>query len=299
MIIIPTATKADLRKHLKAKDLEFVTLFCKPLLPSSEWLLIQKLGRSLLEGPDDANQVIANIGGQFPVTKEQLRTFANDVRLSAQCIDVLCKMFQLRDDRIAEVFHDVNHRRTNYQPFKRTVFLGNVFCSNLSNTLVLDHIQLLIAQYFPRDWKVVEDTSNLVLLMNTSLVFEHPNIDSWTMLRIDLEHRKILYCDPRLVRSPALSEFAKLSLERTRTEILIPVLRVVVPTYTGDWPLSILEHQYFPTLAATNECDCGVYLAACLYFSVNTVPVYINENGGIARLRKQLAYWILCEQLPY
>ena len=176
--------------------------------------------------------------------------------------------------------------------------LGNVFCSNLSNTLVLDHIQLLIAQYFPRDWKV-EDTSNLVLLMNTSLVFEHPNIDSWTMLRIDLEHRKILYCDPRLVRSPALSEFAKLSLERTRTEILIPVLRVVVPTYTGDWPLSILEHQYFPTLAATNECDCGVYLAACLYFSVNTVPVYINENGGIARLRKQLAYWILCEQLPY
>jgi hypothetical protein len=49
IIIIPTATKADLRKHLKAKDLEFVTLFCKPLLPSSEWLLIQKLGRSLLE----------------------------------------------------------------------------------------------------------------------------------------------------------------------------------------------------------------------------------------------------------
>ena len=130
--------------------------------------------------------------------------------------------------------------------------MGNVFCSNLSNTLVLDHIQLLIAQYFPRDWKV-EDTSNLVLLMNTSLVFEHPNIDSWTMLRIDREHRKILYCDPRLVRGPALSEFAKLSLERTRTEILIPVLRVVVPTYSGDWPLSIFL-LWQPPMNATVEC---------------------------------------------
>ena len=288
-----------MRKHLKASDLAFVTLFCRPLLPSSEWLVTQKLGRSLLEGPEDANQIVANIGGQYPVTKEQLRIFASDMRLSTQCMDILCKMFQLRDDRIAEVFHDVNHRRTNYQPFKRTVFLGNSFCSNLSNTLVPDHIQLLITQYFlPRDWKV-EDTSCLVLLMNTSLVFEHPNIDSWTMLKIDLEQRKILFCDPRLVRGPALSNFAKLSLERTRTEILIPVLRVIVPTYAGDWPLSILEHQYFATLAATNECDCGVYLAACLYFSVNTVPIFINDNGGIARLRKQLAYWILCEALPY
>ena len=287
-----------MRKYLKAKDLAFVTLFCRQLLPSSEWLLVQKLGRSLLESQEDANQVVANIGGQYPVTKEQLRAFANDVRLSAQCMDILCKMFQMRDDRIAEVFHDVNHRRTNYQPFKKTVFMGNTFCSNLSTGLVPDHIQLLIAQFFPRDWKV-EDTSYLVLLMNTSLVIEHPNADSWSMLQIDLDTHKIQYCDPRLNRGPVLSNFARQSLERTRTEILIPVLRVIVPTYAGDWPLSMLEHQYFPTLTATNECDCGVYLAACLYFSVNTVPIFINDNGGITRLRKQLAYWILCEALPY
>ena len=143
-----------MRKYLKAKDLAFVTLFCRQLLPSSEWLLVQKLGRSLLESQEDANQVVVNIGGQYPVTKEQLRAFANDVRLSAQCMDILCKMFQMRDDRIAEVFHDVNHRRTNYQPFKKTVFMGNTFCSNLSTGLVPDHIQLLIAQFFPRDWKV-------------------------------------------------------------------------------------------------------------------------------------------------
>jgi len=287
-----------LRKYLKAKDLEFVTLFSRQLLPSSEWLVTQKLGHSLLESSEDADQVIANIGGQLPVTKVQFRTFANNGRLTSQCMDIVCKMFQMRDDRIAEVFHDVNHRRTNYQPYKRTVFLGNTFCSNLSSTLDPDHIQLLIAQYFPQDWKVA-DTSYLVLLMNTSLVLEQPTVDSWSMIRIDLESRKMLYCDPRLDRGPALSDFATNSLERIRSAILVPVLRGIFPTYEGNWSLGILDHQYYPTLATTNEQDCGVYLVACIFFSAQAVPVYINENGGIARLRKQLAYWILCEAFPY
>ena len=259
------ATKAELRKHLKAKDLEFVTLFNRQLLPSSEWLLTQKIGHTLLDSLDEANQIISNIGGQHPVTKEQFRTFTNNERLSSQCMDIVCTMFQMRDDRIADVFHDVNQRRTNYQPYKKTIYLGNRFCSNLSSTLVPDHIQHFIAQYFPRDWKVA-DTSFLVLLMNTSLVLEQPNVDSWSMIRIDLEGHKILYCDPRINRGPALSNFAVDSLERTRSEILMPVLRVILPTYIGNWPFSILENQYYPSLLPNNDRDCGVYLIACLFF---------------------------------
>ena len=278
--------------------MEFVTLFNRQLLPSSEWLLTQKLGHSLLENPEVSNHVVANIGGHHPVTKEQLWTFANNDRLTSQCVDIMCRMFQIRDDRIAEVFHDVNQRRTNYQPYKKTVFLGNTFCSNLSSTMVPEHIQHLITQYFPRDWKVA-DTSFLVLLMNTSFVLEQPSLDSWSMIRIDVESRKILYCDPRLDRGPALSNFAAASLERIRSEIFLPLLRVILPTYAGNWPLEILDNQYYPTLATTNESDCGIYLIACVYFSVQAVPIFINENGGIARLRKQLAYWILCEALPY
>jgi hypothetical protein len=71
------ATKAELRKLLKSKDLELFTLFNRRLLPSSEWLLNQKLGRSLIENQDDAGQVIVNIGGILSVTKEQFKTFMN------------------------------------------------------------------------------------------------------------------------------------------------------------------------------------------------------------------------------
>ena len=167
-----TATKAELRRLLKSKDLEFVTLLNRRLLPSSQWLLTQKLGRSLLESQEDAFQVFAEVGGQLPVTKQQFRIFMSNERLSSQCMDIICKLFQLRDDRIAEVYHEVNHRRTGFNPYKKSVFLGNTFCSNLSSTLDPEHIQLLIAQYFPRDWKV-EDTSFIVLLLiNTSYVIE-------------------------------------------------------------------------------------------------------------------------------
>ena len=279
-----TAKKAELRRLLKSKDLEFVTLLNRRMLPSSQWLLTQKLGRSLLESQEDALQVIAEVGGEHPVTKAQFRIFMGNERLSSQCMDIVCKLFQQRDDRIAEVYHEVNQRRTGYQPYKRSVFLGNNFCSNLSSTLEPEHIQLLIAQYFPRDWKV-EDTAFVVLLMNTSFVFEQPNIDSWSMIRIDLESHQILLCDPRLDRGTDLSDFAKTSLQRIRSDILVPVLRVISPMYAGNWPLSMLPYQYYPTLVATNESDCGVYIAACLIFSVRAVPVFIDQSG-IARLRK-------------
>ena len=292
-----TATKAELRRLLKSKDLEFVTLLNRRLLPSSQWLLTQKLGRSLLESQEDAFQVIAEVGGQLPVTKQQFRIFMSNERLSSQCMDIICKLFQLRDDRIAEVYHEVNHRRTGFNPYKKSVFLGNTFCSNLSSTLDPEHIQLLIAQYFPRDWKV-EDASFVVLLMNTSYVFEQPNVDSWSMIRIDLDSHQILFCDPRLDRGTNLSHFAKTSLERIRSDILVPVLRVILPMYVGNWPLSMLPNQYYPALVPTNEIDCGVCIAACLIFSVRAVPVFIDGNG-ITRLRKQLAYWILCGALPY
>jgi len=125
------ATKAELRRYLKSKDLEFVTLLSRRLLPSSEWLLTEKMGRSLLGSPEDAQQVITNIGGQLPVTKAQFRTFLNNERVSSQCMDIVCKLFQLQDDRIAEVYHDVNHRRTNYQPFKKNCIFGEQFLFEL------------------------------------------------------------------------------------------------------------------------------------------------------------------------
>jgi hypothetical protein len=144
----------------------------------------------------------------------------------------------------------------------------------------------------------VENTSFLVLLVNKSLALEHPHIDSWSMIRIDLESHKILYCDPRLDRTSALSNFAVNSLEKARSEILLPVLRVLLSDYAGNWPLAINDYQYYSTLEGTNLCDCGVYIVACLFYTVQAVPVFIDQSG-ILRLRKQLAYWIICGALPY
>ena len=298
--IILTGTKSELIRYLKAKDLEFATLFNKRLLQSSEWLVTQKIGFSLLSSQDDAEEVIATIGrGQKPVSKRIFRMFtSNNHSLSHECIDIYCKLFQLRDDRVAETHHDVNNQRASYQKFGRTIFLGNDFCANLSSTLLPDHIPLLLQQYFPADWKV-EETEFIVLMMNSSLVTEVPSPDSWSMILIGLYEHKVEYCDPRMDRdSHPLSAFATNSLQNVVTNILTPVLRVVLPAYEGNWPILILENQYFQQLPLINQVDCGVYLLACVYFSIQHVPIFFDQVC-INRFRKHLAYWILCGSMPF
>lgn len=285
-------------RYLKAKDLEFATLFYKRLLPSSEWLVTQKIGLSLLSSPDDAEQIVANVGEQKPVSKRVFRNFTSSQPLSHECVDIYCKLFQIRDDRIAESHHDINHERTSYQPFGRSIFLGNSFCSNLTSTLLPDHIPLLLQQYFPVDWKV-EETAFIFLMLNCSLTSEEPHPDSWSLIRIDLQEHKLEYCDPRLNRGVSpLPEFATNNLRNAAFNILAPVLRVVLPSYEGDWPIIILENQYFAYLPNANQNDCGIYLLACVYFLVQHVPISFDQEC-INRLRRQLAYWILCGALPF
>ena len=283
---------------MKSKDLEFITLFNKRLLPSSEWLVSQKVGLSLLSSQDDAHQLVANIGGQIPVSKGVFRKFTSGQALSHECIDIYCKLFQLRDDRIAETHHDINNQRASYQIFGRTIFLGNTFCANLTSTLVPEHIQLLLQQYFPVNWKV-EETAFLVLIMNRCLTAEVTNPDSWSLIRINLHEHKIEYCDPRMERDVnLLSTFVTNSLHNIAANILIPVLRVVLPIYTGNWPITILDNQYFEHLQPTNQVDCGVYILACAYFLVQQVPIFFDQDC-INRFRRHLAYWILCSSLPF
>ena len=292
------ATKGELIRYLKAKDLEFATLFYRRLQPTSEWLITQKVGSSLLSSQDDAEQTVATIGEQTSVSKRVFRNFTSSQLLSHECVDIYCKLFQLRDNRIAETHHDVNNQRASYQQFGRSIFLGNSFCANLTSTLLPDHIPLLLQQYFPADWKV-EDTAFIFLMLNCSLISEEPNPDSWSLIRIDLLEHKLEYCDPRMDRSVSpLPEFAANNLRNAAINILTPVFRVLLPSYEGDWSISILENQYFSFLPIANQVDCGVYLLACVYFLVQHVPISFDQEC-ITRLRRQLAYWILCGSLPF
>jgi len=299
LVVLFSATKGELIRYLKAKDLEFVTLFNKRLLPSSDWLLTQKIGASLVTSQDDAVQVIADIGGQLPVTKRVCRQFTSQQPLSNECIDIYCKLFQSRDDRIAETHHDVNHERATYQKYGRTLFLGNSFYDTLTSVVLEpDHIAVLIQQNFPTNWKL-EDTLFIMLLIKCSVASEEIYPDSWSMIRIDLMEHKIDYCDPRIDKNiNPMSEFSANSLQTTTTNVLIPMLRVVLPTYEGNWPIKLLDNQYFLHLLPTNQNDCGIYLIACVYFLVQQVPISFNQ-GSIKRFRKQFAYWILCGSLPF
>jgi len=119
------------------------------------------------------------------------------------------------------------------------------------------------------------------------------------MIRIGLYEHKVEYCDPRMDRdSHPLSAFATNSLQNVVTNILTPVLRVVLPAYEGNWPILILENQYFQQLPLINQVDCGVYLLACVYFSIQHVPIFFDQVC-INRFRKHLAYWILCGSMPF
>ena len=270
------------------------------MLPSSEWLVTQKTGVSLLVHQSDADQTVASIGPAGDLTavsKRDFRHLALGEPLTQECMEIFSKLFQHRDNRVAEVHHDVNHQRNSYQKFGRTIFLGNKFCSNLTSTLLPDHIALLVQQHFPREGTIDDDVAYIVLMMNTSFVIEVPDCDSWSMIRIDIRGRCMEYCDPRLDRN-SISEFTKTSLQNTATNIIQPVLRVIFPTYDGMWPISILQHQFFTPLPVENQSDCGVYLISCIYFSIQSVPIFFDQDC-INRLRKQLAYWILCGSLQF
>jgi hypothetical protein len=79
--------------------------------------------------------------------------------------------------------------------------------------------------------------------------------------------------------------------------MLTGFLTILIPGYVEAWACSALFLYYFAPLTNDGDFNSGLYITAAIYFICNDVPLFFDA-GTISRLRFNLAYWLLVEELP-
>ena len=153
---IIAGSKLELVNYLKQRDKEFLMKYLKEITPLQQWLVRQKMSRSILTNEDDGRSIISTVKG-FEVTKECFRQLGLNSSLKEIVMDAIAALFQLRDDRISDSHHSVNSNRNGYRVRKRSLYLSASFWRViLEGTKSVDHLKE--EYFFGADWKV-EDLS--------------------------------------------------------------------------------------------------------------------------------------------
>ena len=114
---------------------------------------------------------------------------------------------------------------------------------------------------------------------------------AWFMFYIDLKNSMLFTLNPRFgIGDPDenTEAFTNQKVERLR-----PILKIKYPD--KDFELQCYPHQYYQP----NEDDfsSGVYIFLMLYYLEMKCPIYFRR-AELEKIRNNLGYWILIEQLP-
>ena len=289
--------KSELIKLLKQKDKEFLIKYLKDILPLQQWLVKSKMSQSVLTSEDDGLSVVSKIvvsrseddSLTFEVNKQCFRQLGVHEPMKENVIDAVVALFQLRDDRIFESHTSVNSNRHGYRPWQRSIYLRASFWEALIQGI--KSLDQLREEYFGQDW-IVDNYLHIYIYVNS---FDAASVDPWALLQVNLVTHNIVYFDGRNNGRaepvpPGLMTF--LTMVR---DILQPLLSTLVPAFNLQWQCTSFRQTYFELL--DNNYDSGVYITAITYFLSVGVPLYFDRNS-IARLRMNLAYWILVGSLP-
>jgi hypothetical protein len=286
---IIAGSKLELVNYLKQRDKEFLMKYLKEITPLQQWLVRQKMSRSILTNEDDGRTIISTVK-VFEVTKDCFRQLGLNNSLKEIVMDAIAALFQLRDDRISDSHHSVNSNRNGYRVRKRSLYLSASFWRVLlEGTKSVDDLK---EEYFlGADWKV-DEYLYLYIYLNS---FDAGSADPWAMIRINLVTHRIVYVDGRIdgriqPLSPALAHFLGLV-----NALLKPLLSYLFPGFTNEWQCEVYRETFFELL--DNQYDSGLYVTAVTYYFSIGVPLFFDRNS-ITRLRMNLAYWMLVGELP-
>lgn len=288
-LFIYIGSKAELITILKQKDKEFLIKYLKDILPLQKWLVKNKMSQSILTNEDDAGTVVSEIK-DFKVTKGCYKQLGLNNSLTENVMDAVAALFQLRDDRISDSHQSVNSNRHGYRLWKRSIYLGPSFWRLILEGNLADD-QIKDKYFFGADWKA-ENYQYIYMCVNS---FDATSVDPWALIQINLVSHKIEYLDGRINgrQLPVLAGLVQF-LQLVKM-VLKPLLLSLIPEFTNEWHCEAHHETYFELL--DNQFDSGVYVAAVTYFLSVGVPLFFDRNS-IARLRMNLAYWMLVGELP-
>ena len=271
--------------------MEFITLINKQLPPANQYFVELKMGTTALASERERDTVLSNIEN-LPVTKGMLRQLLPDSHLLGNLMDCVMKLFQCRINRICECHKEVNEAHANYEMYPSSIFLPFSVFQDLCAQLLTP--QQIIASYF-------SSTTGEPLDMNSirKVYFLSKATDSntvWVVYIIDIELHTIKYLDPRRNSNAVVSNDLAVHLNSIR-DMLTGFLTILIPVYVEAWACSALSLYYFAPLTNDGDFESGLYITAAIYFICNDVPLFFDA-GTISRLRFNLAYWLLVEELP-
>jgi hypothetical protein len=271
--------------------MEFITVINKQLPPANQYFVELKMGTTALAHERERDFILSNIE-DLPVTKGMLRQLLPDSHLLGTLMDCVMKLFQCRINRICECHKEVNEAHTNYEKYPSSVFLP--FSAFLDLRAQLLTPQQIIASYFSTSTGEPLDISSIRKLYFISKAADSDTV--WVVYVIDIELHTIKYLDPRRNSNAIVSNDLTVHLNSIR-DMLTVFLRVLIPDYVEAWVCSVLSLYYFAPLTNDGDFDSGLYITAAIYFLCNDVPLFFDA-GTISRLRLNLAYWLLVEELP-
>jgi len=223
------------------------------------------------------------------VTRHILRQFYSVNLIKADCMNIVCEMFNKRDDRIWRSYNDVNQDSQNFENFKSSIFYGSHFVESLISDPIRDNVDNNNSRP-----EVLLHTAHRLYLTYKSL---DDATDNWCLLIVDIPLKKIFYIDPKLdINSLSIDDNNRVeNLMETFEIALNPFLSRTITTYEENWECEIYPHINFSFLQ--NDFDSGVYIAVIIYFLVQDCPLTFQESD-MSTFRENYAYWILNESLP-
>ena len=274
-------------------DIDFITIFNRALSPASQHFVTVKMGTSVLASQAEMDYELSKVDS-LVVTRGILRQLQLESHLQESITECIMRLFTIRNGRICQSHKEVNEAHDNYQPRKSSIFLPpSAFQDLQENLKSRDEI---IQLYFNIGGGQ-QQVNNVDSIIDKCYFIgkAHDSESVWILYLIDIELRTIRYVDARRsdtdVVSNALAEHLALM-----KPIFIDFLRVLIPEYLGDWLCGLLSPYYFSPMT-NNDYDSGLYIAAVIYFICNGVPLFFT-TATITRLRVNMAYWLLVEELP-
>lgn len=121
------------------------------------------------------------------------------------------------------------------------------------------------------------------------------NDDCFCLIVIDFYKKAVYYLDPRCESTDVPSERANSVLALVE-RFLAHHIEEESDLLASPWVLNrTLDSSKFPYLQ--NDFDSGIYVFMFLYCAVFECPIVFDDSDP-ARMRRQLAFWLLKEYLP-
>ena len=248
-----------------------------------------KMGTAILASQAELDYELSKVDS-LVVTRGILRQLQLEAHLQESIMECIMKLFTIRINRICESHKEVNEAHDNYQPHKSSIFMPPSAFQELQTDL--KPREEIVELYFTnsRGQQINIDSIDKIYFICKAHDSEHV----WILYVIDIELRAIRYLDVRRSDNDTVST-ALTDYIAQKQLVIIEFLRVLIPEYLGDWSCGLLSPYYFQPM--TNDYDSGLYIAAVIYFICNHVPLFFTP-ASIVRLRLNMAYWLLVEELP-